>query len=132
MTTPEKLFPELLPPLVPALVFGAVCYVLLRWLARPLLAHLGTGVEYALNVAVIGLLFPEYCWTKTQRRVTGHAAPFAYTYGDAVCSLANAARGCVETVLWALGEAVARLGHRGALWGGAVGAIGLLLWPHLW
>ncbi|MFF8830769.1 hypothetical protein [Streptomyces sp. NPDC015131] len=116
--------------LVPALVAGVACYVLLRWAAVPLLAHLETGVEYALNVLVIGFLLPEYCWTRAQRRVSGHAAPFAYTYGDAVCAVASAGHRCTGTVLSALREATGRLGHQGSLCGGLLGA-GVLLWAGL-
>lgn len=126
VNTPE----DLVQALLPALVVGVACYVLLRWAAVPLLTHLETGVEYTVNVVVIGLLFPEYCWTRAQRRVTGHAAPFAYTYGDAVCTVASAGHRCVSTVVWALREAANRLGHRGALWGGLIGA-GALLWSGL-
>ncbi|MFE7566989.1 hypothetical protein ACFU76_08490 [Streptomyces sp. NPDC057539] len=113
--------------LMPALIVGVACYVLLRWAAVSLLTHLETGMEYAVNVLVIGLLLPEYCWTRAQRRVSGHAAPFAYTYGDAVCTVASAGHHCVSTVLSALREAAGRLGHRGALWGGLMG-VGALLW----
>lgn len=128
MSTPE----ELVRATVPALLLGAACYVLLRWLATPLLTHVETGVEYALNLVVMGLLFPEYCWTRAQRRVSGHVAPFAYTYGDAVCALASAGHQCANTVLSALREALGRLGHRGALWGSGLSTGALLLWPHAW
>ncbi|MFF4219613.1 hypothetical protein [Streptomyces nondiastaticus] len=128
MSTPN----ELLRAIVPALLVGAACYVLLRWLATPLLNHVETGFEYALNLIVIGLLFPEYCWTRAQRRVSGHAAPFAYTYGDAVCALASATHQCANTVLSALREALSRIGNRGALCGGGLSAAGLLLWPYVW
>lgn len=127
MSTPE----ELLQTFVPPFLLGTVCYVMLRWLATPLLTYVGTGVEYALNVAVIGLLFPEYCWTKAQRRISGHAAPFAYTYGDAVCALASAGQQCTNTVLSVLREALSRLDHRGALWGSGLGAGAWLLWPYV-
>ncbi|MFD6333468.1 hypothetical protein ACFWGI_28355 [Streptomyces niveus] len=117
----------LVPALLPALLVGIACYVLLRWAAVPLLVHLERGMEYAVNVVVVGLLLPEYCWTRAQRRVSGHVAPFAYTYGDAVCTVAAAGHRCVSTVAWALREAANQLGHRGALWGGLIGA-GALLW----
>lgn len=123
--------PDALAAVVPALLLGLACYVLLRWMAAPLLTHVETGVEYALNIVVIGLLFPEYCWTRAQRRVFGHAAPFAYTYGDAVCALASAGHRCAGTMLAALREAVGRLGHRGALSGGLL-ATGALLWSRGW
>ncbi|WP_447038111.1 hypothetical protein [Streptomyces sp. DSM 118878] len=112
--------------LVPALLTGVICYVLLRWAAAPLLSHLETGMEYAVNIVVVGLLLPEYCWTRAQRRVTGHAAPFAYTYGDAVCAVASGGHRCVGTVLSALREAASRLGHRGSLYGGLLAAVALL------
>ncbi|MEV8016913.1 hypothetical protein AB0O76_11300 [Streptomyces sp. NPDC086554] len=118
---------DVLRDFVPALLLGAACYVLLRWAATSLLTHLETGVEYAVNVVVVGLLFPEYCWTKAQRRLSGHAAPFAYTYGDAVCTLASAGHRLVGTLLSALREAIGRLGHRGALWGALLGSGALLL-----
>ncbi|MFE0182748.1 hypothetical protein [Streptomyces olivaceus] len=126
MTTPT----DVERALVPALIVGVACYVLLRWAAVPLLTHLETGMEYAVNVMIVGLLLPEYCWTRAQRRVSGHAAPLAYIYGDAVCAVASAGHRCVSTVLSALREAVGRLGHRGALWGGLLGA-GALLWSGL-
>ncbi|MFE2265452.1 hypothetical protein [Streptomyces griseosporeus] len=124
MSTPE----DVVRALLPALIVGFACYVLLRWAAVPLLAQLETGMEYAVNVMVVGLLLPEYCWTRAQRRVSGHAAPFAYTYGDAVCAVASAGHRCVGTVLWALREAASRLGHRGALGGGLLGTAVLLWW----
>lgn len=123
MSTPA----DVAPALVPSLIVGVACYVLLRWATVPLLTHLETALDYAVNVIVIGLLLPEYCWTRVQRRVSGHAAPFAYTYGDVVCAVASGGSRCVGTVLSALREAATRLGHRGALWGGLLGA-GSLLW----
>ncbi|OEJ25778.1 hypothetical protein AR457_16180 [Streptomyces agglomeratus] len=126
MNTP----PEVLRTVVSFLVLGGAFYVLLRWVAAPLLTQVGTGVEYALNVVAVGLLLPEYCWTRAQRRVTGRAAAFAYTYGDAVCALTGAGHRCAGTVLTALHEAAARLGHRGSLWIGTLAAAALVV-PRL-
>ncbi|GGW61669.1 hypothetical protein [Streptomyces xantholiticus] len=107
-------------------------YVFLRWATAPLLAHLGVGVEYALNVVVVGLLMPEYWFTRVQRRISGHAAPFAYTYGDAVCALAGGGHRCAGAVLSALYEGAARLGHRGSLGVGTVAAAVVVLSGTQW
>ncbi|MFG2226057.1 hypothetical protein [Streptomyces sp. NPDC048644] len=122
--------PDALGDVVSFLLLSGVFYVVLRWVTAPLLVHLGTGVEYALNVAAAGLLFPEYCWTRAQRRVSGHAAAFAYAYGDAVCALAGAGHRCAGTLLTALHAAAVRLGHRGSLWCGVLGAAAMMV-PRL-
>ncbi|MEU6488172.1 hypothetical protein [Streptomyces sp. NPDC046887] len=119
------------PALGYALLLGGAGYALLRWAAGTLLGHLETGIVYAVNVVVLGLLLPEFFWTKAQRRISGHAAPFAYSYGDAVCALATAGQRFSGTVLTAAREAVGRLGHRGALVCGVLGAA-VLLWSRLW
>ncbi|MFI0154175.1 hypothetical protein [Streptomyces lydicus] len=119
--------PETLRAAVALLVLGGAFYVVLRWVMAPLLIHLGRGVEYTLNVMAFGLLFPEYCWTRAQRRVSGHAAAFAYVYGDAVCALAEAGHRCAGLLLSALHTVAVRLGHRGSLWVGVLGAAALVV-----
>ncbi|MFB7466920.1 hypothetical protein ACFCZ1_26065 [Streptomyces sp. NPDC056224] len=124
-------YPEVVRAVVSFLLLAASLYVVCRWVTAPLLTHLGTGVEYAVNVVAVALLLPEYCWTRARRRVSGRAGSFAYAYGDAVCALAGAGHRCAGTVLSALHEASLRLGHRGSLWTASLGAAALVVVPRL-
>ncbi|MFD4755980.1 MULTISPECIES: hypothetical protein [unclassified Streptomyces] len=110
-----------------ALLAAVACYVILRWAVAALLVRLGSGIECAVNVVALVLLFPEHWWSRAQRRITGRPAPFAYAYGDAVCAVANAGHEVAGIVLSALHAGAMRLTHRSSCWGAALAA-GLSLW----
>ncbi|MFG2288114.1 hypothetical protein ACGFOU_18875 [Streptomyces sp. NPDC048595] len=82
--------------LIGFVALATLLYVILRWAAVSLAAHLARAAGHAVDLVAAGLLLPEYVCTSVMRRSSGRAAPFAHVYGDAVCGAALAAHACVE------------------------------------
>lgn len=103
-------------------------YVVLRWVAVPVLDRLPASVGHLLDLSVALLLLPEYLMTMVWRRIAGRPASFAYTYGDLVCSVAVSVYRVVALLLSALRPGAALIGHRAALVAGI--AVGIAVVVH--